>query len=107
VAGDGVTEQPFGQWCIVEQLGHRRLAGYVTEVQLAGAGFLRVDEPPSEHGPGRTQYLAPGSLFAVHPCDEATAHLVAESSRSVPVQPWELPHRPALVPVDESVEDGW
>jgi hypothetical protein len=37
--------EPFAQWVILELLGHRRLAGFLTEQQIAGASFLRIDVP--------------------------------------------------------------
>lgn len=83
--------EAFDEWCIVEQLGHRRLAGRVCEVQVAGAGFLRLDVPETTAGPARTQFLAPASIFALHPVDEETARRVAGLGRVDPVQAWELP----------------
>jgi hypothetical protein len=85
------TAQPFAEWAIVEMMGHRRLAGLVQEVQLAGAGFLRLDIPAAGDDPGRTQYLSPGSVYALHPVDEATARQAAAAWRPAPVQRWELP----------------
>ncbi len=35
----------FSGWAILELMGHRRLAGYVTETELAGQGVLRLDVP--------------------------------------------------------------
>lgn len=32
-------------WAIIELMGHRRLAGYVQEVEVAGQGMLRLDVP--------------------------------------------------------------
>lgn len=94
-----MTQQPaaaaFTEWCIVEMLGHRRLAGLLREVQLAGAGFLRLDIPEHDSDPARTQYLAPSSIYAIHPCTEATARRAAAAWRPQPVQRWELPAEPA------------
>ncbi len=83
--------QPFAEWCIVEMMGHRRLAGYVSEVELAGKGFLRLDIPADGGDPGRTQFLSPGSVYALHPVAEATARQAAKAWRPDPVQRWELP----------------
>lgn len=80
------TDQTFDEWCIVELLGHRRLAGHVTEVQLAGAGFLRIDIPD-----GQTQFVSPGSVYALHPVTEDVARRFASRTRQEPVQRWELP----------------
>jgi len=89
---EAVTEdQAFDCWCVVELLGRRRLAGRVSEVQLAGHGFLRLDIPPADDDPGRTQYFAPASVYALHPVEEATARRAAAAWRPAPVQRWELP----------------
>ncbi len=80
----------FDEWCIVELLGHRRLAGRVREVQVAGSGFLRLDIPAVGHDAARTQYIAPGSVYALHPVAEATARAAAGRWRPEPVQRWEL-----------------
>lgn len=87
-----LTDQaPWAEWCIVELLGHRRLAGHVREVQLAGTGFLRLDIPEANGDPARTQFIAPGSVYALHPVDETTARAAAAAWRPAPVQRWELP----------------
>jgi hypothetical protein len=66
-------------WCVIEQLGHKKLAGYVTEVEIAGAGFLRVDvhgttpiDPAFMSGQAiATQFIAPSSLYALTPTTES------------------------------------
>jgi hypothetical protein len=41
-----MSDERFKGWAILELMGgHRRLAGYVQEVELAGHGMLRVDVP--------------------------------------------------------------
>ena len=89
-----MSETGFDSWAIVEQLGHRRLAGRLSEVQLAGTGFLRLEIPETTAGPARTQFLAPSSIFAIHPVDEKTAVLAAGAGQPVPIQRWELPAIP-------------
>jgi hypothetical protein len=73
-------------------------------VQLAGAGFLRLDVPPAGEDPGRTQYLSPGSVYALHPVSEETARRAAGAWRPAPVQRWELPAAP-VPPSREDIED--
>jgi hypothetical protein len=95
----------FDEWCIVELLGHRRLAGHVREVQVAGAGFLRLDIPPNGADAARTQFIAPGSVYALHPVAEATARAAAGRWRPEPVQRWELAAVPAAVQPGHDDED--
>ena len=81
----------FEGWAIVELMGHRRLAGYVREVELAGAAMLRLDVP--EHGdePAATQFYSAAALYCLTPTTEDMARQVAASARVAPVQRWELP----------------
>jgi hypothetical protein len=88
------TTPTFDEWAIVELLGHRRLAGHLREVQVAGAGMLRLDIPAAGDDPARTQFIAPGSVYALHPVDEDTARAAAQTWRPQPVQRWELPGLP-------------
>lgn len=82
---------PFAGWVILELLGHRRLAGYLTEQEIAGAPFLRLDIPESPAAPAATQFYAPGAVYAITPTTEALARRVASLNRPVPVHRWELP----------------
>ena len=81
----------FAGWCIVELLGHRRLAGYVTEQEIAGAAFLRIELPLNGTGSdSRTIFAAPSSVYAITPVDEEIARAVAMSDRPRPVSAWDL-----------------
>jgi len=88
--------EPLQGWFIVELMGHRRLAGRVTEQTIAGVGFLRVDVPGVGDEPIATQFFLPTAIYALTPTTEAMARRVAEASRVEPVKEWELPRRPAL-----------
>jgi hypothetical protein len=89
-----MSDNAFDQWCIVELLGHRKLAGHVRVVQIAGAGFLRLDVPATEgHGP-QTQFVSPGSVYALHPTTEEIATAAAVTFRPEPVSRWELEAKP-------------
>lgn len=69
-----MTENTFTKtWAIIELLGHRKLAGKVTEVQVAGKGFLQVDVVNGDKGFLRTDLINPDSIYAIHPCDEDLA----------------------------------
>lgn len=94
---------PFAAWAILELMGHRRLAGYLSEQELAGHGFIRLDIPApvpatqladfdATAGPFKaTQFYAPGAVYAITPCSEAIARRIAAGQDFAPVQTWELP----------------
>lgn len=83
-------ETQFDQWCILELMGHRRLAGKVTDAVIGGGAFLRIDIP-SKNGDFTTQYYSPGAVYCITPTTEELARAVAEHNEPAPVYRWELP----------------
>lgn len=72
-------KKPFETWAVVEVMGHRQIAGRVTEEPLAGVNMLRVDVPSTPAWPEPfTKYFGGGSIYAIHPCTEAVARAAAE-----------------------------
>lgn len=92
-------------WFIVELMGHRRLAGYLSEETIAGVGFLRIDVPGQGVPDVATQFFAPSSVYALTPTTEAMAREVAELSLIRPVAEWELP-RLAAAPRESLADEG-
>lgn len=88
------TSNPFAEWAIVELMGHRRLAGWLTEQEIAGKGFLRLDVPAVDGQPGASQLYSPNAVYCITPTTEDLARRVAAGSRPEPVQRWELPAAP-------------
>lgn len=94
-----MSEETYAQWSILELLGHRRLAGFVSEQEIAGKGFLRIDVP----GPDDTtvtQFYSPDSVYGLTPTTEDVARRVAAISKPAPVSRWELPEGKRDEPVD-------
>jgi hypothetical protein len=91
----------FKEWCVLELMGHRKLAGLVSEQEIAGHGFLRLDIHASKrYGPDgmeigtdhkSTQFYSPSSVYAITPVTEDTARAFAEGNQPAPVTRWELP----------------
>ena len=106
--------EAFAQWVILELMGHRRLAGYLTEQEIAGGVFLRLDIPADEPTEDRswkaTQYYSPQAVYGITPTDETTARLCAKSWTEPPVNQWELrrmlPPGPGEGNADDE-EDDW
>jgi hypothetical protein len=94
--------QGFEGWAILELMGHRRIAGRVSEATIGGGSFIRIDVPADEDRPGATQFYAPGAVYAITPTTEDVARRVACRSRPEPVQEWELPKQ--LPPSQQTVE---
>jgi hypothetical protein len=89
-------EATFEGYCILEIMGRRRLAGFVREVTIAGAGFLRIDVPGPDDTTAMTAYYPPASVYALTPTTEAIARAVAQRNPEGPVTRWELPPPPVV-----------
>ena len=91
--------ETFDCWAVMELMGHRRLAGKVTEVTVADHGMLKVEIPD---GNPPVQYYSPSAVYAITPTTEET---VADVNRSLlqpqPVQVWEI------APQDGAPFDAW
>jgi hypothetical protein len=84
-------------------MGHRRLAGWVSEQTIAGAAFIRLDvaddaDPsagstfdPYQQSYVATQFYSPQALYCLTPTTKEVALAVAKFNKPAPVQRWELP----------------
>ena len=82
----------FEEWAVLELFGHQRLAGLVSEVQLGGASFVRVDVPKDAEKKGwkLTKMYNPSAIYSITPVTEATARMVAVSVAGEPVTRWDV-----------------
>jgi hypothetical protein len=108
--------ETFEGWAIVELMGHRRLAGYVTEEDHFGTAMLRLDVHGLDDAktPGVTQLYGGSSVYCVTPTSEEIARGLGQRLRPAPVQRYELPAAaPAAAEpddveaADDSYEDAW
>jgi len=81
-------------WAIVEIMGHRRLAGHVSEATIAGAPMLRIDVPGKEEGapPKATQFYGGASIFCLTPTTEELARREANPPEWTAPAPLQLRH---------------
>ena len=84
------TGSGFEGFCIVEIMGHKRLAGYVREVEIGGSPMLRVDVDVVG-GREMTQYYNPAAIYCLTPTTEETVRRLIGMNQDEPVRPWELP----------------
>ena len=98
-----MSESPFEGWAVLELMGHRKLAGYVSEQEIAGASFIRIDVPATNgEGNVATQFYSAGAVYCLTPTTEQIARGLAAHAQPEPVTRWELP--PAAA--GEEVEFG-
>ena len=80
----------FEEWAILELMGHRRLAGKITDAVIGGGAFLRIDIPMDDDR-WTTQYYSPQSVYCLSPVSEELAKMVAKNNQPAPVHRWEFP----------------
>lgn len=90
--------ETFEGWAFLELMGHRKLAGYVSEATIGGGAFVRIDVPAESAMEGNVavQFYAPGAVYCITPTTEDMARRFAARCKPAPVEEWELPKRPAL-----------
>ncbi len=84
------TKDKFQIWGIVELFGHSKIAGELTEQNIAGANMLRVDVPETESNPPFTRFLNHAAIYAINPTDKETATFVAKNLNNKPIDSWDI-----------------
>lgn len=57
-------------WAIIELFGHQRIAGHVTEAEIGGCSFIRVDIPKVEGSQALTKFYGNGAIYSMTPVSE-------------------------------------
>lgn len=86
------THESYKGWAVVELMGHRKLTGYIQQVEQFGAAMLRVDIfLPGQEEPSATQFYGGQAIYCITPTTEAIARGYAQGRLPQPVSRWELP----------------
>lgn len=95
-----MSEQPgYEGYAILELFGHRKIAGYLSSIELAGAGFLRIQVPGEDGAWAAEQLYSPSAVYALTPTDEPTVRaMVQRSGQTSEVTPFRLPPPPVRWP---------
>jgi hypothetical protein len=100
----------FEQWCVVEIMGHKRFAGFVSEQSLGGTSFVRVDVPEVTTEDGTklaafSKIFGAASIYCLSPCTEETARAFAARLRTEAFSLYEAPRLPAPSKSTEADDD--
>ena len=79
----------FEGWAILELMGHRRLAGFLSEQEIAGASFLRLDIHTDSQAIV-TQFYTPQAVYCMTPTTEDVARAMGSRLQPRPVHAYEL-----------------
>ncbi|MGR8931932.1 MAG: hypothetical protein ACU836_14965 [Gammaproteobacteria bacterium] len=78
-------KQHFQHWCIVELFGHVRLSGFVTEIEIAGKGFIKLDIHTGDIKDACTKILGSDAVYAITPVSEEAAKACARAHPHSPL----------------------
>lgn len=78
-------DQNNGQWAIVELMGRKVVAGFVTEEVHYGKAMLRIDVPRTSAYEPFTQFYGGEAIYCVTPVSEQVAKLTADANKVNPV----------------------
>jgi hypothetical protein len=81
----------FEGWVVLELMGHRRLGGYLTEQEVGGVNFLRLEIPAAGKWKATTQLYSAASVYCITPTTAAIAKACAKANHPAPIHRWELP----------------
>lgn len=99
----GEKTEAFHEWCIVELMGHRRIGAKVSEAQIAGSQFLRL-EIPNTDGSWTTQFYRPEAVYCLTPSAERIARAIAQQFNP-PVSRFDIPELPHSASDDRAIVD--
>lgn len=107
-----MENKKFEEWAVIELFGHQRICGRVSEQQVGGCAFVRVDVPAHEGKPAFTKLLGNGSIYAITISDEPTVRALSAHYRPEPMDKWTIKDMlaeralPAHAGVDEEDTTG-
>ncbi len=106
------TVQKFEQWCVVEIMGHKRFAGFVSEETIGGSSFVRIDVPEIEIDnerklPAFTKLFGSGSIYCLSPCTKETAIAFAKQMRTEAFALYEAPRLTSVSSDDDDDDDDY
>lgn len=91
--GETVSDDTtFDQWAIIELMGHIRMAGKVTEQEIAGTTLLRIDVPEKAGRGAFTTFVGASAIYRLTPTTEDVACALGDSTPD-PVHPWDVRER--------------
>jgi hypothetical protein len=100
-----MTDQEAKGWCVLELMGHRKLAGFISD----GGSLLRIDiylnDPDVAEAPApplATQWYGPSAIYCITATTKEMCLQLTESHQPAPVGRWELPEQAATAELEDA-----
>ncbi len=83
-------QEKFESWGVIELFGHNRIAGKISEANIGGCQFVRIDVPEMNGKPSFTRFFGQGAIYSLNPTSEEVAREIARMCQAQPVQQWDI-----------------
>lgn len=97
-------KEKFEEWAIVELFGHQKIAGRISEQQIGGTSFVRVDVPEIDGQHPLTKLFGSGAIYAITITDEQTARAAAKYWKPIPMDRFTLANMALPAPLFDDQE---
>lgn len=98
-----ITDQQPDTWAIVELMGHRKLAGKLSEQTIGGSSFVRIDAPAQDGY--RTHLYGNAAIYGIHFVSELVARAVASRIDDAPISAYDLPEHARIAMLEHDDDD--
>lgn len=91
-----MTEERIDTWAVIELMGHRKVAGRVSERNIGGSVLLQVDIPGADGQIARSELYGLAAIYGIHPTtEEALKRIIANRpwGYNEPIIPYVPPER--------------
>jgi hypothetical protein len=85
-----MQQEKLDLWAVVELFGHQKIAGRITEQNIAGTNMLRVDVPETSTQPAFTRFFGSAAIYAINPADEESVKYYADKLQTKPIDSWDV-----------------
>ena len=96
-----VKTEKFSEHAVIEMMGHRKIAGKISESEIGGSTLLRVDVFNGEGQVDRTEYIGVGSIYCLTIVTREAAVAVAKNYTPKPSFAYDLPTSVRALPSAE------
>ena len=110
-----MTQEKFESWMILDLFGHQRIAGFVTEAEIGGCSFVRVDVPAVDGSQAISKFYGNGAIYSMTPVSKEVVELFVKQYKPAPLNVYmpeirKLPSKrdptsPGYDPADEGEDE--
>lgn len=77
--------EKFEIWGIVDLFGHQKVGGRITEAQIGGCSFVRVDVPAVDGSMAASHLYGNGAIYQITPTSEEVVRLFVKNFKPAPL----------------------